>query len=247
MKPLNLCADGVPGTRGFRVLGWSVMLVLSCISFAEEKPAFKAVRVTGTAEVKVVPDRAVIELGVQKESPNASQAKSAEDAASRRILAALRAGGIDEKDIQTTYLSLQPNRRYEKEKKVWISFFVAEQTFTVTVRDLGKLDGLLQSLIHAGGNSIDSIRYETSDLRKYRDQARELAVKAAREKAQALAAALGQEIGKAQYIEEVPANQYSGATQNRVYAYDGDSRSTGSTAAGQNSISASVVVSFELN
>ena len=232
MKPLKLCA---------------VMLILSCIGFAEEKPALKAVRVTGTAEVKVAPDRAVIELGVEKESPSAIQAKSAEDAASRRILAALRAGGIDEKDVQTTYLALQPNRRYDKEKKVWISFFVAAQTFTVTVRDLGKLDELLQSLIRAGGNTIDSISYETSDLRKYRDQARELAVKAAREKAQALAAALGQEIGKAQYIEEMPGNQYSVATQNRSYAYDVAGRSSGSTAAGQNSISASVVVSFELN
>lgn len=226
-----------------------VILAFSCMLFADEKPALKVVRVTGTAEVKAVPDRAVIDLGVQKESPNAGQAKSAEDAASRKILAALRAGGIDEKDIQTTYLALRPSRRYEKERKVWISFFVAEQTFTVTVRDLGKLDGLLQSLIQAGGNSIDSIRYETGDLRKYRDQARELAVKAAREKAQALAAALGQDIGKAQYIEEVPETAYSGVLANQVsfYSYDSNSRPAGSTAAGRNSISASVVVSFELN
>ena len=223
-----------------------VLLAFCSMVLAEEKPALKAVRVTGTAEVKVVPDRAVIELGVEKESSSASQAKSAEDAASRKILAALRAGGIDEKDIQTAYLALQPKRKHEN--KVWISFFVAEQAFTVTVRDLRKLDGLLQSLIRAGGNSIDSIRYETGDLRKYRDQARELAVKAAREKAQALAAALGQDIGKAQYIEEVPESAYSGVLANQVsYSYDFKLRSAGSTAAGQNSISASVIVSFELN
>jgi uncharacterized protein len=232
MKPLKLCA---------------VMLVLSCLAFAEENATPKAVRVTGTADVKVVPDRAVLELGVEKESPSAIQAKSAEDAASRKILAALRAGGIDEKDIQTTYLSLRPASRYEK--KVLIHFFVAEQAFTVTVRDLNKLDGLLQSLIRAGSNSIDSIRYETGDLRKYRDQARDLAVKAAREKAQALASALGQEIGKAQYIEEVQENRYSGALANQVafYAYAPNERSASSTAAGRNTISASVIVSFELN
>src|SRR5262249_35910517 len=161
-----------------------------------ERPLTKVVRVTGTSEVKVEPDRAVIELGVEKEDPSASAAKRAEDAASRRILAALRANGIDEKDIRTTFLSLQPQAGYRKNLR--FTSFVAAKTMSVTVRDIPRLDALLESLVKAGGNRIDSIVYETSDLRKYRDQARELAVKAAREKAQALAQALGQQIGKAQ-------------------------------------------------
>jgi uncharacterized protein len=230
MKPLKICA---------------CLLVVSCFALAEDRPQLKAVRVTGTAEVKVVPDRAVIGIGVEKESPSASQAKAAESAASRKILAALRAGGVDEKDIQTTYLALRPSVRYEK--KVRIPFFVAEQTLAITVRDLSKLDLLLQSLVRAGGNRIDFIHYETSDLRKYRDQARDLAVKAAREKAQALAAALGQEIGKAQYIEEVPADQYSNTIQNSVSDYDRGREYVASTAAGRSSISASVTVAFDLN
>lgn len=230
MKPLKICA---------------CLLVVSCFALGEDRSQLKAVRVTGTAEVKVVPDRAVIEIGVEKESPSAIQAKAAEDAASRKILAALRAGGVDEKDIQTTYLALRPSVRYEK--KVRIPYFVAEQTLAVTVRDLSKLDQLLQSLVRAGGNRIDSVHYETSDLRKYRDQARDLAVKAAREKAQALAAALGQEIGKAQYIEEVPETLYSGALQNSVSYNDRGREYVASTAAGRSSISASVTVAFDLN
>jgi uncharacterized protein YggE len=133
---------------------------------------------------------------------------------------------------------------------VRISYFVAGQTLTVTVRDLTRLDTLLESLIHAGGNQIDSIRYETSDLRKYRDQARDLAVKAAREKAQALAAALGQEIGKAQSIEEVPEFSYSnGLMSNAVYDgyYAPAKLAAPATAKGQTTISASIVVSFDLN
>jgi uncharacterized protein len=233
MKPLNVLV---------------AVLVLTCFALGEDKPLPKIVRVIGTSEVKVVPDRAVIELGVEKQSPSASAAKQAEDAAARRILDGLRANGIAEKDIQTTYLSLQPQSVYRK--GVRISFFVAAQTLTVTVRDLSKLDALLESLIKAGGNRIDSIWYETSDLRQYRDQARDFAVKAAREKAQALARALGQEIGNAQSIEEVPEarDQYSGLfTANYSYE-DKRTRQAGpSTAAGQKTISASIVVSFELN
>lgn len=206
----------------------------------------RVVRVMGTAEVKVVPDRAVIDLGVEKQNPGAAAAKQAADAASRKIIAALHAHGVDAKDIQTTYLSLQPQSYVRK--RVRVSYFVAAQTLTVTVRDLPKLDSLLESLIKAGGNRIDSIRYETSDLRKYRDQARDLAMRAAHEKADAMARALGQQIGKAQMIDEVP--EYSDVTRGGLLANDSFSvdkrRVESSTAAGEQSISASVVVSFEL-
>src|SRR5262245_10301456 len=175
-----------------------VIAMLAGLAMAEEKAPSKFVRVTGTSEVKVVPDRAVIEVGVEKQAPSASVAKHAEDAAARQILAALRANGIDEKDIQTTYLWLQQRSSYVKKERVY--FFVAAQTMTVTVRDISKLDTLLEALVRAGGNRIDSIEYETSEMRKYRDQARDLAVKAAREKAAALARALGQDIGRAQAI-----------------------------------------------
>ena len=170
-----------------------------------------------------------------------------EDAAARRILAAIHASGIDEKDVQTTALSLEPRSYYRKQ--VRISYFAATQTLSVTVRDLARLDAILESLIKAGGNRIDSVVYETSDLRKYRDQARELAVKAAREKAQALAHALGQEIGKAQSIEETPepATYFYGGVQSNVSAFEAPTRTRGpSTAPGQSRIWASVVVSFDL-
>lgn len=237
--------------KGFAIV--AVLLALSGLGFsglaqAEDRSPAKVVRVYGTADVKVVPDRAVIELGVEKQNASARLAKQAEDAAARSLLAALRARGIEEKDIQTTYLSLLPQFDYRKGMR--ISYFSATQTMTVTVRDIAKLDALVEALIGAGGNRIDSIQYETSDMRKYRDQARDLAVKAAREKAQALAGALGQEIGKAQTIEEVPESSSPyGLTLNSNSMAEDSSRAPRkgpSTAAGQNSVSASVVVSFEL-
>jgi uncharacterized protein YggE len=201
----------------------------------------------GPPKSKLFRNRAVIEVGVEKQDPSASAAKHAEDAAARRILATLRGNGIDEKDIQTTFLSLQPQSRYVK--KVTISYFVAQQTLTITVRDLTKLDELLEALVKAGGNRIDSISYETSDLRKYRDQARDLAVKAAREKAEALAKALGQEIGKAQSIEEVAESGYSAGLLTNINLDDSlRTRGVGpSIAVGQKTVSASVTVQFDLN
>jgi uncharacterized protein YggE len=232
-----------------------VVFLLTGMAAAQNNDKFppKVVRVMGTADVKVVPDRAVIDLGVEKQNPGAAAAKQAADAASRKIIAALHANGVDAKDIQTTYLSLQPQSYVRK--GVRVSYFVATQTLTVTVRDLPRLDSLLEALIRAGGNRIDSIRYETSELRKYRDQARDLAMKAAHEKADGMARALGQQIGKAQMIDEVPEYSYGSAgilgnvsrSPAQIYNELESLRPVqGATAAGQQSISASVVVSFEL-
>ena len=228
-----------------------VLLVLfSTWAIAEDKLPPRVVRVTGTADVRTTPDKAVIELGVEKQSVSATLAKKSADAAARDILANLRSNGIAEKDMQTTFLSLQPQFNYRKGMR--ISYFVAEQTISFTVHDLPRLDSLLESLIKAGGNRIDSIRYEVSDLRKYRDEARDLAVKAAREKAIALARALGQDVGKAYSIEEVaqPAYEYavagllSNESLERTRIHD---KSGPTTAPGESTISASVVVSFDLN
>jgi uncharacterized protein YggE len=229
---------------------YAVMFNLFCLAgfvSAQDKLPPRIVRVVGAAEVKVAPDRAVVELGVQKQDPNAGAAKRAADAAARRILTALRANGIDDRDVQTTYLSLQPESYVRK--GVRVSYFVAQQTLTITVRDLAKLDALLEALVKAGGNRIDSIQYETSDLRKYRDQARDLAVKTAREKATALAQALGQEVGKAHSIEEVAEPDYERTrqVQANAYAFAENGVHARSIAPGQTSISASVIVSFDLN
>ncbi|HLJ26363.1 MAG TPA: SIMPL domain-containing protein [Candidatus Angelobacter sp.] len=226
-----------------------VSLLFTGLIVAQDRPLPRVVRVVGTSEVKVVPDRAMIELGVEKQNASATVAKRSADAASRAILANLRDNGIEEKDMQTTFLSLQPQFNYRKGLK--ISYFVAAQTISFTIRDLSRLDALLESLIQAGGNRIDSIQYEVSDLRKYRDQARDLAMKAAHEKALALAKALDQQIGKAYSIEEIPEYNYQyagGLMSNAGYEASRAPAKTGpATAAGEKTVSASVVVCFDLN
>lgn len=223
-----------------------VLLLFAGLGVAEEKIPARVVRVVGTGEVRVPPDRAVVEVGVEKQAISAKTAKQLADAAARKLLASVRENGVEEKDVQTASLSLQPHYDYRRGGR--LSGFAAQQTLTITVRDLAKLDSLLESLIQAGGNRINSIEYETNDLRKYRDQARDMAVRAAREKAESLARSLGQGIGKAFSIEEVPESAYqSSALANTAFEVNLSPRKSPSTAPGQNTISATVVVSFELN
>jgi uncharacterized protein len=220
-----------------------IVISLAGVTWAQEVLPPRVVKVTGTSDVKVAPDRALIEVGVQKQNGSAAVAQKAARDAAQSILAALKTNGIDDKDVQTTYLSLEPQYDYKTNR---VTFFLAEQTLTVTVRDLPKLDHILDILIKAGTNRVGSIQYETSELRKYRDQARELAIKAAREKAEALAKALGQSIGKAYMIEEQRQQEsYGYFAANTTFEND-KARSGPSTAPGQNAITASVTVWFDL-
>src|SRR5215469_3784259 len=158
----------------------------------------KIVKTTGTAELKVAPDQASIQLGVERQSATAKYAKAEVASTSRKILAALKELNIEDKDIQTAYLYLEPMVDYRKGLR--ITNFTAEQSLSITVRDLSKLDAVMDAVIAAGANQIGGIQYQSSDLRSYRDQARDAAALVAREKAEAL----GNQIGKTYSIEEVP-------------------------------------------
>ena len=165
---------------------------------------------------------------------------------SRKILAALKGLGIDDKDIQTEYLYLQPMIDYRKGLR--ITNFTAEQSLSVKVRDLSKLDDVMDAVMSAGANHIGGIEYQSSELRKYKDEARDAAAKAAREKADALAKALGNQIGKTYSIEEVQQSEgyyaYGGLAANT--AMEEDKSRAPSTAPGELTVKASVIVTFDL-
>jgi hypothetical protein len=205
----------------------------------------KVVKTTGTAEVKITPDRAVIRIGVERQSATAKSAKATVDNISRKILAALKAASIGDKDIQTAYLDLQPTSYYEKH--VRINNFTATQSLSVTIGDLSHLDNVMDAVMSAGANHIDGIEYQSTELRKYRDQARDEATKAAKEKAVALAQALGNQVGKTYAIEEVQQwGEYSYGGLAANVALERTRGSAPSTAPGQLTVTASVIVSFDL-
>ena len=225
------------------------VFVIAVFALADDKLPAHAIKVTGTSDINVSPDQATIDIGVEKQSASATGAKRAADNGAREILAVVKKNGIDDKDVKTNWLSLNPQYDWRNNR---MTGFVAEQSLTVTVRDIAKLDSLLDALIKAGGNRISSVKFETSEMRKYRDQARAAAVVAAREKAEALAKSLGQSIGKAVAVEEVAQydNSYAtyiGLIANTTMEAAKDRAPSGpALAAGERKVTASVTVGFEL-
>src|SRR6476659_1780583 len=163
-----------------------------------------AISVTGEATVSVAPDLAQVEGGVTSEAKTAREASEANNAAMGKVLLALKGAGIDEKDYQTSRLSLQPqyapatpNRNTPQ-----ISGYRASNRITIKVRDITKVANVIDTLVSAGANEIGGINFIVTQASKALDEARAKAVADARRKAEIYAKAAGVTLGEPISISE---------------------------------------------
>ena len=170
--------------------------------------ASRSVQVSGTAVINVPPDRALIQLGVQSNGNTVDAAEKANSSTIQAVIAALRRQGADAKDITTDWYVIDPV--YEDYDSLYIKGYRIHNLVAVTVRDVSQTSPLIAAALRAGANQVVNVDLYTSELRKYRDQARELAMKAAHEKAQALAQAAGSEAGCVLTIQENSWSGYNG-------------------------------------
>jgi uncharacterized protein YggE len=224
----------------------------------EAKDQGGTISVSGEAIVKVIPDEVIMTMGVETWHRELSVAKRRNDDRVSEILRLAKKFGIENREIQTEYISIEPRYQDPYDRGVIEGYFV-RKTIMVTLRDLEQFDPFLTAVTEAGVTHVHGIQFRTTELRKYRDQARALALQAASEKAGDMAAVLKADIGAPQSVYEDHVgwyswygygwwgSQYGFASQNVVQTVGGPSLETDSTlAAGQISVSAKVSVTFEL-
>ena len=160
----------------------------------DQPPAF--ISVTGEAHISVPPDLAQIDAGVTSEAKTAREASDANNAAMGKVLLALKGAGIDEKDTQTSRLSLQPQNTVPKPgAPSTITGYRASNRVTIRLRDVTKVASVIDALVAAGANDIGGINFMVSQASKLLDDAREQAVADARRKAEIYAKAAGVTLG----------------------------------------------------
>jgi uncharacterized protein YggE len=235
------------------------------------------ITVSGEAEIRVVPDQVIVSAGIESRMPTVKDAVSDNDAKIKAILDFLKTSGIEEKHIRTEFISIAPIFRTKfpyggkgvqqavppqannsadpfnddlvaPDQK--IVGYLASRQFAITVMDLKNFESVYKGLVERGINRVQGIEFRTSELRKHRDQARLNAVRAAREKAVAMAGELGAEIASIKTMLE----KHDGAgfgrmvTQNSLSdPFSGAMANDSAFAAGQISISASVEIVFYLD
>ena len=169
-------------------------------------PPARTLTLTGSAELHVAPDAALISMGVVTESASAATALKDNSAALAKVVDVVRAAGVEAKDMQTRGLSLEP--RYDNLNKPSsgdrprIVGYSAVNLVTLRVRDLSKIGDLLDKIATAGANRIDSISFVISNQDKLLDEARQQAMANAKEKADLYARAGGFALGKIMSLEE---------------------------------------------
>ena len=176
-------------------------LILSACAPAAS-PATRTVSVSGSGTAYLVPDIAYIYVGVHTEKLTASEAVAENTSQTQQMIQALTEFGIDPKDIRTTNFSIWPQDKYDPMTgtPTGEKVYSVDNTVYVTIRDINKLGDLLDTVVAAGANTVNSIQFDVADKDAALKQARADAVKNAATQAQELADAAGVKLGEIQSI-----------------------------------------------
>jgi uncharacterized protein YggE len=224
-------------------------------SAAEHKPS---ISVSGTAEIRVVPDEVNLRIGVETRDAKLDEAVKQNETRLAAVLKFLKESNIDAKDIQTDYVQIEPVYNSDRRaQQVTPEYYLVHRNLGIRLRKVAQFDAVLAGALRSGANHVDGVEFRTTELRKHRDTAREQAIRAAKEKAVALAQQLDAKIGKPQSINEqttggwmgYPINRWSNANfmaQNVSQPTAAGEGSEGNLAIGMINVSATVNVTFAL-
>ena len=178
---------------------------------AAEQP--HTISVTGNGIAYGKPDIAIAQIGVQTRDENPGRAVSENTEKMNAVIAALKELGVEEKDIQTSNFSVYAQQNYDTNGVPTDYTYVADNTVSVTIRNLSKVGDALGKAVAAGANSIYGVSFGVSDQSALEAEARDKAMADAKARAEQLAAAAGVTLDTPMNISEY---SYGPAP----YAYD---------------------------
>jgi uncharacterized protein YggE len=158
-----------------------------------DQPQPHTLSVTGYGVAYGAPDIASVQIGAQTRDADPARAVEDANAKMNAIIAALKALGIEDKDILTTNFSVTVQQDYDPEtgqpKDTYT--YIVDNTVSVTVRDLTKVGDVLGKAVGAGANNIYGVSFTVSDMTALEAEARDKAMADAKARAEQLAKAAG--------------------------------------------------------
>jgi uncharacterized protein YggE len=189
----------------FAVMTLVALLLSACGAAAVNPQAVRTLNVSGSGQANLAPDIAYIYVGVHTENPTAAEGVSENNTQTQKVIQAIKDFGIDEKDIRTINFSIYPQDKFDPQSgtPTGEKTYVVDNTVYVTVRKLDQLGDLLDTVVKAGANTVNSIQFDVADKAEALKQARADAVKDAESQAKSLAEAAGLSLGEIQSISFV--------------------------------------------
>lgn len=164
----------------------------------EQKNYIPQISISGEGKIKTTPDQVEVTVGFFNSGKDAKEVKNINDDVVNKVIKFLKQSGIPSTDFKTTNVSLYKN--YDYKSKIYN--FQASQSLMLTLNDLSQYDVIMNGLNEAGVNSISGIEFKSSKLKEIEREARKIAIKDAKEKAEDYASVLGQKVGKALTITD---------------------------------------------
>jgi uncharacterized protein YggE len=210
----------------------------------QRAPIIPQISVTGEGKIKVIPNEAVVTVGVINLGKEAAEVKKLNDITIDKVIKFLKKSGVPTTDFKTNNVSLHKSYDYEKKKYN----YEANQTLSITMKDLSKYDEIMMGLNETGINSIQGVEFRSSKMEELEKDARKKAMLNAKQKANDYVSVLGQKVGKALLITDnsvayYPQPMYK--TMAMGMANDGAAERE-TLAVGEIVINANVTVSFIL-
>ncbi len=158
--------------------------------------------VAAQAEARRTPDIANVSAGVVTQAADANAAMRENAAQMAKVVAAIRAAGVAERDVQTAGVNLNPQYRYAENQPPVITGYQASNTVNVVVRDIAKLGRILDALVATGANQVNGPTFDIDKKDPVYDEARRTALDKARQRADMYAQALGLRVRRIVSIDE---------------------------------------------
>ncbi|SDE09402.1 Uncharacterized conserved protein YggE, contains kinase-interacting SIMPL domain [Paracoccus isoporae] len=153
--------------------------------------------ITGHGESRVAPDQVLISLGVTTQADTADQAMQDNSERQQSVLETLGQAGVAPADIQTSGLTLNPMMNYPEDGAApSIDGYMAQNLLTVRVTEIARVGEVLDSIVDAGANEMQGIRFVREDSQTTEDEALRMAVEDATHRAGVMASAAGAELGR---------------------------------------------------
>jgi hypothetical protein len=223
----------------------SAILIVLCASPAWADP--RTITISGQGEVKAAPDEAMLSAGVTTNARSAAAALAANTRAMNAVFDTLRKAGIQDKDMQTSGFSVQPQYSTDKGPQR-ITGYEVSNNVSVTVENLSGLGATLDALVSSGANTIGDIAFGFRDPRALMQKARAEAVADAISRAEVIAKAAGVTLGPITSISENGGNYDAPRPMYRALAGMAQSDSNPApVASGQESLSDSVSITWEIH
>lgn len=183
------------------------------------------ITVADTAEVKGKPDTAYVTFGVATSNRIAALAAEQNAEKTDKVIKALVEAGISKSDIKTDDYSFYPQMDYDKDPPKVVGYRASNQV-KVTTKDMAKVGKIIDTGIKSGATAVDGVKFDIRDKDGLRRKALSEAVKKSHKKAQAIAEAMGAELGRAKSASEsVESTAYKlSPGLNKMMAYDADGR-----------------------